>query len=41
MVVGAAFGGIGALKCGGFFGCEMPMAGQWPLLEVGEGEETS
>lgn len=31
MVVGAAFGGIGMLECGGFFGCEMPMAGQCPV----------
>lgn len=38
MVVGAAFGGIGMLKCGGFFGCEMPMAEQWPVtVRSGQG----
>lgn len=26
----SSFWGIGVLMCGGFFGCEMPMAGQWP-----------
>lgn len=31
MVVGAAFGRLGMLKYAGFFGCKMPMEGQWPV----------